>query len=232
MALADRILTLRHDVHSDEVLARGGDPEAHSLLERTGFVHVVRFRERYHRLPTGLEPAEEARLATRAVACLRSVGYHVECDEAFETSLTEPRYLPLGAQVAEIAHRIREAETTQDVADALTELTASHDGVLTALNEVLTATADFFEDLGHSADPYTAARLRYLAEERLGVIRSDLQITRNELADRHEPHPRRPACRGEVPADETEASAVCACPPPPSRVPVAPLTAAPAGRRR
>ncbi|SBT92174.1 hypothetical protein GA0115233_104111 [Streptomyces sp. DI166] len=30
--LADRFLTLRRDVHSGEVLARGGDPEAHSIL--------------------------------------------------------------------------------------------------------------------------------------------------------------------------------------------------------
>ena len=29
-------------MHSREVLARGGDPEAHSILQRTGFVPVVR----------------------------------------------------------------------------------------------------------------------------------------------------------------------------------------------
>ncbi len=70
MAIADRYLTLQRDVHSGEVLARGGDPEAHSILERTGFVPVVRVHERYHRLPTGLDEAEEERLATRAVARL------------------------------------------------------------------------------------------------------------------------------------------------------------------
>ncbi|MFK4222236.1 hypothetical protein [Streptomyces sp. NPDC019890] len=227
MALADRIVTLRRDEHSGEVLARGGDPEAHSILQRAGFVLIARLHEHYHRLPTGLDPAEEARLATRAVSRLRTVGYHVDCDDDFATDLREPHYLPLGAQVAHIATRIREA----DVAEALTELTAAHNGILTALGEVLTATADFYQDLGQSADPYAAKRLRYLGAERLGVIASDLRYTRNELADRHEPHPRRTACSGEVSPEEHEASAVCACPPPP-RVATAPAVPAAAGRRR
>ncbi|MEU8954977.1 hypothetical protein AB0C93_11800 [Streptomyces sp. NPDC048518] len=94
MALANRYLTLQRDVHSGEVLARGGDPEAHSILQRTGFVPVVRVHEHYHRLPTGLDEAEEERLATRAVARLSAVRYHVACDEAFETELREAQYPP------------------------------------------------------------------------------------------------------------------------------------------
>ncbi|MEU2874221.1 hypothetical protein ABZ769_34360 [Streptomyces olivoreticuli] len=231
MALADRILIVRRDVHSGEVLARGGDREAHSILQRTGFVPVVRLHEQYHRLPTGLDAAEEARLATRAVARLRAVRYHVECDEDFATDLREPHYLTLGAQVAHLAQRIRVAETTEDVADALTELTAAHDGILTALGEVLAATADFYQGLGRSADPHTAKRLRYLADERLGVISSDLAHTRDELADRHEPHPRRTACTAEAMPDKREASALCACPPLPP-VPAAPAVPATTGRRR
>ncbi|WP_411140982.1 hypothetical protein [Streptomyces sp. x-80] len=216
MALADRTLTLRRDVHSEEVLARGGDPEAHSILQRTGFVPVVRYHETYHRLPTGLDAAEEKRLATRVVARLRAVRYHVGCDDAFATGLREPHYIPLGTRVAYLAERIREAESTEDVADALTELTAAHDGILTAFADVLTATSGFYQDLGRKADPHIAERLRYLAAEALGVITSDLRHTRNELADRHEAHPRRTTCSGEVPPREREASAVCACPPPPS----------------
>ncbi|MFC5914482.1 hypothetical protein [Streptomyces pulveraceus] len=54
MPLADRFLDIRRDLHSDELLARGGDPEAHSLLQRAGFVSVVRVHETYHRSPTGL----------------------------------------------------------------------------------------------------------------------------------------------------------------------------------
>ncbi|KPC62662.1 hypothetical protein [Streptomyces chattanoogensis] len=235
MALADRIVTLGRDAHSGEVLARGGDPEAHSILQRTGFVPIVRPHETYHRLPTGLEEAEEKRLATRAVARLRAVRYHVDCDPDFDTQLREPHYLPLGASVAHLSERIRAATTTDEVADALTELTAAHDGVLAALDDVLAATAEFCQDLGHSADPATARRLRYLAESRLDVIRSDLSHLRNELADRHEPHPQRTACSAEVAPDEPEASAVCVCPPT-SRITTTPspppATSGPAARRR
>ncbi|MCD9193419.1 hypothetical protein [Streptomyces albireticuli] len=231
MALTNRLLTLRRDAHSGEVLARGGDPEAHSILERTGFVPVVRLHEHYHRLPTGLDAAEEARLAVRAVARLKAVGYHVSCDAAFDTEYREPHYLTLGAQVAAIADRMRHASTTEDAADALTELTATHDGILDALHEVLTATADFYQDLGQSADPHYAQRLRFLATEHLGVIASDLRGIRNDLADRHSPHPQRTACDGDVPDAEQEASAVCACPPPLPLVPSAPAATV-GGRRR
>ncbi|MBC2878058.1 MULTISPECIES: hypothetical protein [Streptomyces] len=231
MALADRLLTLRRDVHFGEVLARGGDMEAHSILQRTMFVPVVRLHEDYHRLPTGLDTSEEIRLATRAVARLRAVGYHVDCDPDFDTEHREPHYLTLGAQVAAIANRIRTAETTEDVADALTELTAAQDGILDGLCEVLFATVDFYQDLGQGADPYCAQWLRFLADERLGAIASDVRGLRNDLADRHAPHPRRTACEGEVAGNEREASAVCACPPPPPRIASAPAAAA-GGRRR
>ncbi|MEJ8650644.1 hypothetical protein WKI65_21725 [Streptomyces sp. MS1.AVA.3] len=209
MALADRQLTLRRD-DSGEVLARGGDPEAHSILERTAFVPIARPHDRYHRLPTSLDKGEEIRLATRAVARLRAVQYHVDCDGAFDTSLREPHHLSLGTQVAHLA-----------------ELTASHDGILAALDEVLTAAADFYQHLGQGADPHYANRLRFLASERLGVIASDLQHTRTELADRHQA-PHRIACSGEVPPDENEASAVCACPPAP-RIAAAPPSLTVAG---
>lgn len=219
-------------MHSGEVLARGGDSEAHSILERTGFVPVVRLHETYHRLPVGLDEAEEKRLATRAVARLRAVNYAVETDATFDTTTREPHYLPLGSQVAHLAERIREATSSDEVADVLTELTASHDGVLVALGEVFAATAAFYQDLGQPPDPYTAKRLHYLAEQRLGVLWSDLVHMRNDLADRHQGHPQRRACTAAVGPDEREASAVCACPPP-SRLSTSPvaLPAAPAPAR-
>ncbi|MFD3910068.1 hypothetical protein [Streptomyces sp. NPDC058603] len=232
MPLADRFLDIRRDPHSDEVLARGGDPEAHSILQRTGFVPVVRVHETYHRAPTGFAEDEESRLATEAVARLRSAGYHVDCDENFSTDALPPSYLSLGSSVAHLAERIRQATTTDEAADALTELTAAHDGVLAALHEVLTATAEFHDGLGAAADPHIAQRLRYLADDRLHIIRTDLSDTRNALADRHAPHPGRSTCTEEVPAAERERSAVCACPPPPRTVPALPPPPVAAGLRR
>ncbi|MEU2781834.1 hypothetical protein [Streptomyces sp. NPDC007110] len=214
MPRTDRFLDIRRDPHSDELLARGGDSEAHSILQRAGFVAVVRVHETYHRAAAGLAEDDESRLATDAVARLRAAGYHVDCDADFDTDSRPASYLPLGSSVAHVAERLREAATTDEAADALTELTAAHDGVLAALEEVLTATADFHDRLGQAADPYIARRLRYLADEHLRVIRTDLSETRNQLAGRHAPHPGRSTCTGEVPSTEQERSAACACPPP------------------
>lgn len=170
------------------------------------------------------------------MARLRAVRYHVDADDAFDTKTREAHYQPLGSQIAHLAERIREATTSGEVADALTELTASHDGVLIALGEVLTATAAFYQGLGQAPDPHTAKRLQYLGEHRLGVIRSDLTHMRNDLADRHQNHPQRRACTADVGPDEHEASAICACPAPPPRLTTspaaAPTAAAPANRRR
>ncbi|MFC5218917.1 hypothetical protein [Streptomyces coerulescens] len=148
MPLADRFLDIRRDPDSDELLARGGDSEAHSILQRAGFIAVVRLHETYHRVPTGLTQDDESRLATDAVARLRAIGYHVDCDTDFDTDARPASCLPLGSSVAHLAERIREATTTHEAADALTELTAAHDGILAALDEVLTATADFHDGLG------------------------------------------------------------------------------------
>ncbi|GAA3196532.1 MULTISPECIES: hypothetical protein [Streptomyces] len=230
MPPTDRFLEIRRDLHSGELLARGGDSEAHSMLQRAGFVAVVRVHETYHRAPADLATDDESRLATDAVARLRAVGYHVDCDEGFDTDSRPASFLPLGASVAHLADRIREAATTDEVAGTLTELTAAHDGVLAALDEVLDATADFYNGLGKAADPYVAQRLRYLSDEHLHAIRTDLSYIRNQLADRHAPHPGRSTCAAEVPPTEQERSAVCACPPPPRTLPAPPPMAA--GLRR
>ncbi|MFB6553815.1 hypothetical protein [Streptomyces sp. NPDC056405] len=201
------------------------------MLQRVGFVAVVRVHETYHRAPTGLDQDEESRLATGAVARLRARGYRVECDEEFDTDARPPSFPTLGSRVAHLAERIREATTTREVADALTELTATGDGILTALHEVLSATADFHGGLGQPADPHIARRLRYLAEEHLHLLASDLAHTRNALADRNATHPGRSACSGEVPAAERERSAVCACPRPPRTLPAPPPPVTAAVRR-
>ncbi|MFF9016577.1 hypothetical protein ACF09C_26855 [Streptomyces sp. NPDC014870] len=229
MTLADRFLDIRRDPHSDELLARGGDPAAYSILQRAGFVAVVRLHETYHRAPTGLAKQDETRLATTAVARLRAAGYHVDCHEDFDTDSRPASYLPPGSSVAHIAERIREAVTREEAADAVTELTADCDGILAALHEVLTATADFHDRRSQASAPYTSRPLRYLADE-LRVI-NDLAHTCNALADRHAPHPGHNTCTQEVPVTERERSAVCTCPPPPRTLPAPPPPVAASLRR-
>ncbi|MEU3529111.1 hypothetical protein AB0E62_35540 [Streptomyces sp. NPDC038707] len=231
MPLSDRHLTIRRDPDSEEVLARDGDLEAHSILQRAGFVPVHRLHETYHRAPAGLPRDGETDLATEAVARLRAAGYHVDCDADFDTDHRPLRYQTLGESVAHLSERLRQATTTDEAAEILTELTAPCDGILTAVSHILIAAAEFHDGLGTSVDPYTARRLRHLAEETLRVIHTDLLHTRNNLADRHAPHPGRTQCTREVPAGERERSAVCACPPPPRALPVPPPPMA-AGPRR
>ncbi|WP_432012628.1 hypothetical protein [Streptomyces cucumeris] len=112
MPRTDRFLDIRRDPHSGELLARGGDPEAHSVLQRAGFVAIVRIHETYHRTPVGLAEDDESRLATDAVARLRAAGYHVDCDAHFDTDSRPASYLPLGTSIAHVAERLREATTT------------------------------------------------------------------------------------------------------------------------
>ncbi|MEW1723841.1 hypothetical protein [Streptomyces sp. NPDC093109] len=90
MPRSDPLLDIRRDPHSDELLARGGDAEAHSVLQRPGFVAVVRVHETYLRAPAGLTEHAADRLATDAVGRLRALGYHVGCDADFGTDARPP----------------------------------------------------------------------------------------------------------------------------------------------
>ncbi|ULR48479.1 hypothetical protein [Streptomyces deccanensis] len=63
------------------------------------------------------------------------------------------------------------------------------------------------------------------------MIRSDLALILNQLADRHDSHPGRSTYAGQMPAIERERSAMCACPPMPRTLPAPPLSMA-AGPRR
>ncbi|GAB2331331.1 hypothetical protein [Streptomyces variabilis] len=182
-----RFLDIRRDPYSGKLLAYGGGLEAHSILQRAGFVAVVRLHETYHRAPAGLTEDDESRLATEAVGRLRAVGYHVDCDERFNTETRPAAYPTLGASVSHLAERLREATDTAEAADILIELTAPHDGILAGFEETLSALAEFFDDLGDASDPYTARRLRYLADEYVRVIHTDLTHTSERLADRHAP---------------------------------------------
>ncbi len=231
MAIAER-LDLRRHPHSGELLARGGDPRAHSILQRTGFVAVVRPDETYHRAPAGLTEDDEDRLGTEAVARLRAAGYRVDCDDAFDTDARPASYLVLGAAVARLAEVLREATTVADAARVLTEVTAPHDGILAALEDVLLATAEVHDGLDTAADPHLAHRLRYLAENHVRVLRNALGHTRDVLCDRNAPHPGRSTGTEQIPAPGSECSAPCARPPhKPADTPPAPPSGHPGPRR-
>ncbi|MFF4767440.1 hypothetical protein ACFY1V_13085 [Streptomyces sp. NPDC001255] len=212
--LKDRFVFVRRDPDSGEVLARGGDTEAHAILQRAGFVPVVRPHQTYHRAPAGLAEKAENQLATEAVARLKSALFPVIHDRAFQTERLPLPRPTAGGSVAHLAEHIREATTTDEAAAAIAELTAPGDGVLDGLAEVLEALADFHDGLGGPADPHVATRLRYLAGEYLGAVHSDLLFTRTALADQHAAHPTRTACPGQAPGTEQERSATCSCPPP------------------
>ncbi|WP_327255383.1 hypothetical protein [Streptomyces sp. NBC_01244] len=213
MPLTARIVHIGRDPHSDEVLARGGDAEAESLLERSGFIPVHRGHDRFHRLPRGLEQDEQVRRARRAVAVLKAVGYAPQHDPEFASDVRLVYDLSLGARVAGLAEHIRAARHSQWVTAVITELVTPADGVLPAVTEVLHSTADFLQGLGEEADPAHADRIRHLADQ-LSVITTEVGAYRNLLADRHTDHPLRPACTGVDPL-EAEASVTCSCPPAP-----------------
>ncbi|MFI5804370.1 hypothetical protein [Streptomyces sp. NPDC051561] len=207
------------------MLARGGDIEAEALLQRKGFIPVVRAHDRFHRLPHGLDVEEEVRRASRAVALLTGLGYHVDHEVAFAPTRRELHDLPLGAQVASLAQDIRAGEHSEDVTAALTELVAPGDGVLPAVVTVLTAAAEFLTGLGQDADPHHANRLRQLGEY-IERVEREVGEYRNDFADRHMAHPLRTPC-APVAANEREASVSCSCP-----LPAKPPPAAPPPRRR
>ncbi|GGU86998.1 hypothetical protein GCM10010211_61390 [Streptomyces albospinus] len=75
MPLADRFLTNRREWDSKEILARGGDPEVHSGVQRVDFVPVVRVHGIYRQAPTDLDANGETCLAAEAVAHLRIADY-------------------------------------------------------------------------------------------------------------------------------------------------------------
>ncbi|MFJ6783594.1 hypothetical protein [Streptomyces yangpuensis] len=160
MPLTARIVPIGRDPHSDEVRARGGDAEAESILQRSGFFP--------------------------AVALLGAVGYAAQHDPDFAPDVHALHELTIGAQVADLAKRIRVAEHSEAATAAISELVAPDDGILPAVTEVLRCTADLLQGLGDEADPAHADRVRHLADQ-LSVITTEVGAYRDLLADRHTP---------------------------------------------
>ncbi|MFG3348661.1 hypothetical protein ACGF1Z_26825 [Streptomyces sp. NPDC048018] len=101
--------------------------------------------------------------------------------------------------------------------------------MLAALSQVLDAAAEFLDTFDQGFDRHTAATLRGLNGHHPALVAAQLHQLRNELADRHEDHPARRPCPGEVADHEREPSVHCPCPipTPPPRPPAPP----PARRR-
>jgi hypothetical protein len=183
---------------------------AESVLHRAGFVQVVRYQDRYHRLPTGMtDPAEQRHTVTRAIDLLYADGFDVTCDP----NLLEPgqavsarHEIGLGDRVGHLAGAVAAAGHTRDVSAALSELTAPGDGVLQRVSEVLNASADWWQGLGADADPHFAGRLRYITEQ-LDSYFLEIHAMQGVLADRHTSHPKRGPVQPERPAADRLAAA-------------------------
>ncbi|MFI8320396.1 MULTISPECIES: hypothetical protein [Streptomyces] len=176
-------VTVARDIDTGRIIARGGDGLAHGILERTFFLREVHGTT-WHRMSPTVLPADQAAVGQLAVARLQAAGYRVEADAEYATETTQDRYVTDGRSIANLAAAIRDAASPAEVSDRLEEVTAAHDGILAALDQLLHSLAAVYDGLGGPADRHIAARMRYLAEHRLGPIAADLLHTRAELADR------------------------------------------------
>ncbi|MFB6477458.1 hypothetical protein ACFCXF_03235 [Streptomyces virginiae] len=176
-------VTVARDIDTGRIIARGGDGLTHGILERTFFLREVHGTT-WHRMSPTVLPSDQAAVAQLAVARLQAARYRVEADAEYATETTQDRYVTDGRSIANLAAAIRDAASPAEVSDRLEEVTAAHDGILAALEQLLHSLAAVYDGLGGPADRHIAARMRFLAEHRLGPITTDLLHTRAELADR------------------------------------------------
>ncbi|MET7678977.1 hypothetical protein [Streptomyces sp. NPDC005423] len=163
---------------------------ADAALHRAGFVPVVLFRERFHRLPSAMTNLVEQReMVTRAFDMLQAEGFDVSCDpDLLDPSRPPPggHGFSLGDRLGYLSESIQSAEHTSEVVAALSELTAPGDGVLQRVVESLITTADWWEGLGEPVDPHYANRLRYITKK-LDSYALEIRSMRGDLAARHHP---------------------------------------------
>ncbi|MET7775032.1 hypothetical protein ABZU94_08560 [Streptomyces mirabilis] len=171
-----------------------------TVLHRAGFVPVVLFRERFHRLPSAMtDLAEQRWMVTRAFGMLRAEGFDVSCaPDLLDPSLPPPagHGLSLGDQLGHLTQSMQSAAHTSEAVAALSELTAPGDGVLQCVVESPNTTADWWEGLGEPADPHYANRLRYITKK-LDSYALEIRSMRGDLAERHIDHPDRVQARAD-----------------------------------
>ncbi|MGJ5799826.1 hypothetical protein ACSCB1_11955 [Streptomyces europaeiscabiei] len=182
---------------------------ADAVLHRAGFVPVVLFRERFHRLPSAMtNPVEQRQMVTRAFDMLQAKGFDVSCDpDLLNPSRPPPddHELSLGDRLGHLTRSIQSAAHTSEAVAALSELTAPGDGVLQRVVESLNTTADWWEGLGAPADPHYANRLRYITKK-LDSYALEIRAMGGDLADRHTDHPDRIQARVDRVAPEEPAA--------------------------
>ncbi|GAA3903965.1 hypothetical protein GCM10022244_12670 [Streptomyces gulbargensis] len=176
-------VTIVRDPATGLITASGGDGLAHGILERSFFLQE-RHGVTWHRLSPTVSPEDERTVARVAVARLQAAGYRVLADAEFAWDGTEARYVTTGREIENLADRIREATSVDELTYELAELTATHDGIVASLGHVLHALADVYDRLSGPTDPRWGTQLRSSAVHELRLLAAQLQSVRTNLADR------------------------------------------------
>ncbi|MFF4168968.1 hypothetical protein [Streptomyces sp. NPDC001744] len=187
---AEQTVVIVRDLATDVITASGGDGLAHGILERSFFLRETR-GVTWHRLSPTVMPEEEQAVARTAVARLQAAGYRVLASPEFAWEGTEARYVTTGRAIENLAGRIREAASVDDLTFELAELTATHDGIVASLGLVLHALADAYDRFSRPSDPRWGSRLRSEADHELQLLATELRSVRATLADRATPPGRR-----------------------------------------
>lgn len=187
---AGQTVAIVRDLATGLVTASGGDGLAYGILERTFFLRETQ-GVTWHRLSPTISLEEEQAVVRVAVARLQAAGYQVLADAEFAWDGTEARYVTTGREIENLAGRIREAASVDELVHELAELTATHDGILASLGLVLHALADAYDRFSGPTHPRWGARLRSEAEHELRLLATELRSVRANLADRSAPPGRR-----------------------------------------
>ncbi|GAA3500733.1 hypothetical protein GCM10019016_078400 [Streptomyces prasinosporus] len=157
-------VTITKDPRTGLVVAIGGTEKAADILQRTGgFLSAPGPRGDYHRLPHGL-PVEQQRLkATTASHALFAAGHSVHLDPALNALATpDSEHDAALRYLAHLAERVAAAETSEEIAEVLTEIAAPVHGLLPLTREVVVRAWIAASDLQGAApgeEPEPLARL-------------------------------------------------------------------------
>ncbi|MFI7102736.1 hypothetical protein ACIBK8_25645 [Streptomyces sp. NPDC050161] len=135
-------VTISRDPRTQLVVAIGGTGQAAGILQTTGhFVPDSGLRGPYHRQPHNLPVDQQRQGATAAAHALTVAGFSVHLDPSLNTL-----HAPGGDREAalryldQLAERAGAAADEREVAAVLTEIAATHDGLLHKTVRVLIAT--------------------------------------------------------------------------------------------